>query len=140
MLLGLFRAVKGTPAEHAANIAAAISRELKVDVPVIVKSARELAAIVSENTLARGAFDPARLLVAFVQDGKALLSLRAIGDLTRPPDRFAVGGHAAYLMCTTGLLESKAGKALLGKAGRAATTRNWSTTLKLHALAGKPDA
>ncbi len=33
------------------------------------------------------------------------------------------------------ILESQAGEALLGKMGRAATTRNWATTLKLQALA-----
>jgi hypothetical protein len=32
-------------------------------------------------------------------------------------------------------MESKAGSALLGKAGKAATTRNWATVLKLQALA-----
>ena len=38
-------------------------------------------------------------------------------------------------LCARGILESKAGEALLGKAGRAATTRNWATVLKLHAAA-----
>ena len=45
----VFRARSGTPRAHAARIAAAIAQKLKVEVPVIVKSARELAAIVAEN-------------------------------------------------------------------------------------------
>src|ERR1700682_5859264 len=45
----IFRASRGTPAKHAKNTAAAISTQLKVDVPVIVKSASELTAILAEN-------------------------------------------------------------------------------------------
>ena len=51
-----------------------------------------------------------------------------------------LGRHAAYLHCPAGILESRAGEALLGKLGRAATTRNWATVLKLHALAGQVGA
>lgn len=131
----VFRAAKGTPAKHAAQIAAAISSKLKVDVPVIVKSAQELATIVAENPLAATATDPARLLVAFVQDAAALSGLAGIAPLVVPPEQFVLGKHAAYLNCETGILESKAGTALLGKAGKSVTTRNWATVLKLQALA-----
>jgi uncharacterized protein (DUF1697 family) len=51
-----------------------------------------------------------------------------------PPEQFHVGRHAAYLHCAGGILESKAGSALLGKLGREVTTRNWATVLKLKAL------
>lgn len=130
----VFEAKKGTPAKHAADIASAIASTLKVEVPVIVKSAKEYSAIVAENTLAKAASDHSRLLVAFVQDPKALAGLAAIQDLVVPPEKFKVGKEAAYLHCASGILESKAGKALLGKHGKAATTRNWATVLKLHAL------
>ena len=50
-------------------------------------------------------------------------------------EKFLAGRHAAYLYCVDGILESKAGAALLGKAGRHATTRNLATTLKLCELA-----
>jgi uncharacterized protein (DUF1697 family) len=133
-----FRASNGSPASHAANIAAAISVTLKIEVPVVVKSARELAAIVAENGLASAAVDPSRLLVAFVQDGKALSSLATVATLVMPPEQFVIGKSAAYLLCPSGVLESKAWEALLGKAGRFATTRNWATVLKLHALVNEP--
>ena len=38
----VFRSAKGSPARHAASIASAISEELQIDVPVIVKSAKEI--------------------------------------------------------------------------------------------------
>jgi uncharacterized protein (DUF1697 family) len=136
----VFRATKGKPGKHAADIASAIETKLKVEVPVIVKSAKELSAIVSENELVEGAQDLSRLLVAFVQDPKALTGLAAIEPLVTPSEQFLVGKGAAYLHCVTGILESKAGEALLGKAGKAATTRNWATVLKLQALANEPEA
>jgi uncharacterized protein (DUF1697 family) len=133
----VFCAAKGASALHAAAIAAALSRELNVDVPVVVKSASQLAGIVAGNPLAAGAFDPSRLLVAYVQDEKSLSSLAAVARLIVPPERFVIGKNAAYLHCPNGILGSKAGEVLLGKAGTIATTRNWSTTLKLNALANR---
>ena len=136
----VFRATKGTQARHAADIAAAVSEQLKVDVPVIVKSAKELSAIVGENPLAGQATDHSQLLVVLAQDNATLSGLGAVESLVVLPEQFLLGKNAAYLHCATGILESKAGKALLGKAGRSVTTRNWATILKLQALAGEPDA
>lgn len=130
----VFRVDGGTPASHASAIAAAIVDGLKLDVPVIVKSARQLAAIVAGNVLAADCPDPTRLLVAFVQDRAALAGLESIRPLVVAPERFAVGADATYLWCPEGVLKSKAGEALLGKVGRAATSRNWATVLKLHAM------
>jgi uncharacterized protein (DUF1697 family) len=44
--------------------------------------------------------------------------------------------HAAYLWCPDGILESRAAEALLGKTGRAATSRNWATVGRIAALLG----
>jgi uncharacterized protein (DUF1697 family) len=136
----VFRAPRGTPAKLSATIAAAISTQLKVEVPVIVKSASELAAIISENPIQTTEEDHRRFLVAFAQDRKALSSLAAIESLVVPPEQFAVGESAAYLLCAAGILQSKAGEALLGKVGKLATTRNWATVLKLQTLANEAGA
>lgn len=135
----VFRAAKGTPAQHAAKIAAALASELGVEVPVLVKSAKTLAAIVAENPIAVDADAHSRFLIAFAADAAALASLAAIRPLLVPPEQFAIGPHAAYCYFANGILQSKAGEALLGKAGRQTTTRNWATTLKLHALSNQPD-
>jgi uncharacterized protein (DUF1697 family) len=133
----VFRSKSGAPARIASDIAAAISRKLKVEVPVIVKSAKGFAAIVADNPFVVDASDHSRFLVAFTQDAAALADLSALASLVTPPERFAIGRYAAYLHCADGVLKSKAGEALLGKVGRRATTRNLATTLKLHALAEK---
>jgi uncharacterized protein (DUF1697 family) len=136
----VFRTPGGTPAKHSANIAVAILTQLKIEVPVIVKSKRELAAILSENPIKAGPGEHSRFLVAFVQGTKSLPSLAAIEPLVVPPERFAVGKSAGYLLCSAGIAESKAGRALLGKAGKAITTRNLATVLRLHALANERTA
>ena len=136
----VFHASGGSAAKHAGRIAAAISGKMHLDVPVIVKSANELTSIVSDNPIAPVASDHSRLLVAFVQDSRALSSLKSIETCVVPPERFAIGRNAAYLYIPSGILKSKAGEALLGKVGQAATTRNWKTVLKLQAFAGRVSA
>lgn len=131
----VFRSAKPDTSRHAADIAASIRRELALEVPVVVKSAAELAAIVDGNPLGATAPDHSRLLVAFAPSAAALSALQSVESLAAPTEQFVVGEHAAYLHCPDGLLKSKAGEALVGKRGRAVTTRNWATTLKLHALA-----
>ena len=123
----VFDAPAGRPAQHAA----AIAGRLQIEVPVIVKSAREFAAIVGENPIQADASEHSRLLVAFVQDAKALSGLAPLASLVVPPEQYAVGKGAAYLLCASGILESTVAQALLGKAGRSVTTRNWATVLKV---------
>src|SRR5215813_13966310 len=45
----VFGASSGTPAKHSASIACEVFTQLEVQVPVIVKSARELQRVLSEN-------------------------------------------------------------------------------------------
>lgn len=123
-----------SPPALADRIRAALAQQLAVDVPVIVKSRKDLAAVVAGNAVARIATDPSRLLVAFTQDAKALADLEALSRLLHAAERFLVGDHAAYLWCPDGLLASKAAAALLGRPGHAATTRNWATVLKIRDL------
>ncbi|WP_119964029.1 DUF1697 domain-containing protein [Simplicispira lacusdiani] len=130
----VFQASGGTPVAHAEAIARALAGQMQVDVPVIVVTAQELAAIVAACPL-EAAADPSRLLVAFAQNAQALSALEALRPLLAPPERFEIGPRAAYLHCAGGILESRAGKALLGRAGREVTTRNWATVCKLQALA-----
>jgi len=120
--------------KHAARIRQLLLDGLGVDVPVIVKSAAEMAAIEAGNPLRAEASDPSRLLVAFTATAEDLASLAPLMALAVPPERMHIGPHAAYLWCASGILDSKVGAAMLGKAGRATTSRNWATVMKLAAL------
>jgi uncharacterized protein (DUF1697 family) len=125
-------------AEHAqrlaADIKAAIASQFGFDISVVVKSADAFAAVVQGKPFAGPVPDHARFFTIFAQEAEALNGLSVLVPLVVPPEEFAIGPHAAYLHCASGVLESKAGAALLGKVGRAVTTRNWATTLKLQAL------
>jgi uncharacterized protein (DUF1697 family) len=120
--------------KHARRIQAAVASELGVDVLVIVKSAEAIAAIVAGNKLAPIATDPSRLVVALTNDAKSLAVLKSIANAQWGAEEFHVGKHAAYVWCANGILESKAGVALLSGLGQSVTTRNWSTLAKIHAL------
>jgi len=138
----VFSAAQGTPHQHAAAISAAIADRFGLQVPVVVKTAAELTAIVNDNPFDVASLDPSQLLVAFVQEADALAGLNALSAQVAAPEQCVVGKHAAYLHCANGILASPAAKALLGKAGKphkpgavVVTSRNWATVLKLQALA-----
>ncbi len=126
---------QGRAEETRRHISAAIATHLGIEVPVIVVSAKELALIVRENPFA-SADDPSRLLVAFVADAGMLSAMSAIEPHVVAPEQFHVGTHAAYLHRASGILKERRPKA----SGKAATTRNWATVLKLQALVDKIDA
>jgi len=132
----VFSSASRSPAKLAADIAAAVQGRFGVVTPVIVKSAAEFAAIVDNNPIAPPESENSRFLVAFAMDRTKLQELGNLQSLLQPGERLAITEHAAYLHCTGGLLESKAGVAILGKAGRSITTRNWGTTVKLSSLLG----
>lgn len=131
----VFRAASGTPAHHAEAISAAVLARFGLHIPVIVKAVDELSAIIKDNPLDLSQADPSQVLVAFVQEPADLAGLEPLMQLTAPNERFVIGQNAAYLHCANGILSSKVGRALTGKAGTATTTRNWATVVKLQGLA-----
>lgn len=111
----------------------AVHGKLGVDAHVVVKSAKDLAAIVKGNALSAVATDGSRLLVAMTDDSKALAALKPLAKLRWGDERIHVGRDAAYLWCANGILESQAAVALLGALKDAGTTRNWTTVRKIQA-------
>lgn len=124
----------GKPDGHARKIQAGIAASMGVDVPVIVKTGAEMEAAASENMLAEAADNHSRLFVTLTPSAETLAALAPLSQLVEAPEKIHLGQHALYLWCPNGVLESKAGDALMGKAGRAGTTRNWATFLKILAI------
>jgi uncharacterized protein (DUF1697 family) len=129
----IFSAESAPSRRIAKVIRAAVHSKLGVDAHVVVKSAKDFAAIVKGNALSTIATDGSRLLVAMTEDAKALAAVTALGKLPWGDERIHVGKHAAYLWCANGILESRAAVALLGGLKEAGTTRNWTTVQKIHA-------
>lgn len=131
----VFQSKRPNVAKISSGIQAAILRNSAFSASVMVITAEGLDRIVEENPLLRIADDPARHLVAFVADAKHLEPLKPLLQQTWTPDALAMTQRAAYLWCSTGLLESKMSQAFTRKAGATITTRNWATVLKLQAAA-----
>jgi len=107
-----------------------------VTTPVIVKSAAELSEVINASPIDPPESDHSRYLVAFAAGAEELVALEPLQDLAQGTERFVVTKVAAYLHCPAGVLQSAVGEALLGKAGKRITTRNWATVIKLHAKTG----
>lgn len=127
----VFAHASRSPVTLAARIRAGLVESLGVDAPVIVRTAAALAAIAAENRLAKLAANPSRLLVAVTAAPADLAALAPVAKLALPPGRAHLGRHALYIWCPDGIAHSEAAKALLGRAGRGCTTRNWATVMKI---------
>jgi uncharacterized protein (DUF1697 family) len=131
----VFTSTGRSQAKHAAGIATELQQKLNVTTPVIVKSAAELAEVISTSPINPPEAEHSKYLVAFAADGDELQALQPLQELAKVPERFVVTNVAAFLYCPAGVLQSRVGEALLGKAGKHVTTRNWATVIKLHAQA-----
>lgn len=127
-----------TPAPALARrLAAALATHFGFDVPVIVKTAREWQAVVAAPPPDLPEAEHPRLLVAWAQSPQAITALQPLARQVAPPEQLLLHGHAALLHCANGILASPTATALLGAGGKALTTRNWATVLKLQALAAR---
>ena len=129
----VFTAAQGAD-RLAGEIRDAVLKKTGVDALVIVKSGKDIAAIIAGNELETVATDPSRLLVAITNDRKALKLVEPLASAAWGEEKIHVSRHAAYLWCANGILESKAAEALLKGLQGSGTTRNWATLKKIHSL------
>jgi uncharacterized protein (DUF1697 family) len=133
----VFSAARLAPAEAATAIEDALVLKLGVAARVMVLSSTELAAIVSDNSLLALADDHARLMVFVIAD--ASLHEHVAGLCERDEHGLmALGRHAAYVWCPTGVLDSAHAAAMGKLLGDSTTARNWNTVTKLHQLCFDP--
>jgi uncharacterized protein (DUF1697 family) len=119
---------------HGERIRAAVAKKLGVDALVIVKSHQDIAGMLAENGLLDVATDHSRLLVAVTGEAGTLAGISGLARQKWGDERVQVGKHAAYLWCARGILESRIAAALFKGLEGGATTRNWATLNKIHAL------
>ncbi len=125
----------GTAANNpGARIEEAIASQLGVSALVIVLTASELVAIVRENPLLDLADDPSRLLVAVLNVPADRTLLEPLLKQDWDPEILALGPRVAYLWCPDGILAGRLPETIGRVVGDSATTRNWRTITKIHAL------
>jgi uncharacterized protein (DUF1697 family) len=120
------------PRRSEKQLEAAIAKAFGFEVPVVLRSRDELAAVVQANPLRDIATDPAKHLVIFC-------GAEASTDLDPAdfaPDTFRIIGREVYLWAQDGISKSELAKVLATKSlGDKSTARNWRTVEKLLELA-----
>jgi uncharacterized protein (DUF1697 family) len=119
----------------AADVSAAIAEEFGLDVPVVIRTAEELADVVAADPLGEVSTDPSRYSVTFLPEEPDDAAVAAL-----PPadgGEYRVLGRELYLWLPDGMSRSPMGTwkwdRLLGVAG---TNRNWNTVTRLVELSG----
>jgi uncharacterized protein (DUF1697 family) len=131
----VFEAPERLASRLAKNATARIAEQHGLDVPVILRTASELAAVARGNPLlARGA-RPDSLHVIFLADTPSAKQVATLDPARSPPDRFELCGRDIYVCCPNGVARSKLTIAYFdSKLGTSGTGRNWRTVGKLVEL------
>jgi uncharacterized protein (DUF1697 family) len=114
-----------------------ITRDLGLDVRVLVRTHDELAKVARVNPFLKSGADVARLHVTFLAAEPDPALVRAVAAFNAGVDEFRVVGREVYLHCPNGYGNTKINNGFFEKRLQAiATTRNWNTVTKLVELAG----
>jgi uncharacterized protein (DUF1697 family) len=119
-------------AELEATTAKLISDRFGFDVPVVSRTAQELAAIVKLDPLADLVTEPKRYQVSFLDKALAPAAVQAVQALAIEAEAVAVAGREIYAWHPEGVARSKLwNKLASGSLGAKATARNWTTVRTL---------
>jgi uncharacterized protein (DUF1697 family) len=124
------------PAKKAADVERAVAdsirADLGVDVAVIARNRKELAAVIAANPFGEIADDPARLLVNFLTAQPAEAAMAALDRDEFAPERFEFGDRCIYQWFPAGVGKSKLAAAPWDRRlGVRGTGRNWRTVTTL---------
>jgi uncharacterized protein (DUF1697 family) len=137
----VFQGGKGSDRELAEAIEKAIAKKYSFHVPVIIRKAQELAAVVEANPY-RGAKlkEGERIYVSYLSEPPAKDAIKKLGTYGSEVDEFTVKGSEVYILCRGGYGNSVFSNTLMEKClGVKSTTRNLETTTKLIALSAGGD-
>lgn len=129
----VFNSTQRNIAKHVTAISSILNEQFEVNTPVVVKTAAQFQAIVAHNPLQVPETDHSKFLVAFAQTDASIAELAQLLPQPQASEEFKLTATAAYIYSPSGILQSKLAAALIGKAGRNVTTRNWATVLKINA-------
>ena len=116
------------------KIEAAFTERFGFSSRITLVGAEEFSGIVKDNPIAEIP-DPSRFLVGFLKTESHRKLLVPMQEDAWHPEVFALGRRVAYMWCPEGVLASPLGEAVNKALRDSVTMRNWSTVLKLNALA-----
>lgn len=107
-----------------------------LEIPVVVRTRDELAAVVRRNPLAGVATDPKRYQVTFLDREPAAELVRQLEEAAQAEERLVVSGREIYAWHPRTIARSRLWTLLAGRdLGITATARNWRTVTALLDLA-----
>ena len=126
-----------SPRELATRLERAIEERFKLRVPVLVRTADDLAEVVARNPLPERTAVPARFYVVFLDRAPRRDRIDAIGAADLERDQVAFGNRVIYAWYRDGLRASRLAPAIAdNRLGVTTTARNWNTVTRLLDLAG----
>jgi uncharacterized protein (DUF1697 family) len=123
----VFEAGKEVATDLEGRIEKMIRKDFGYEVPVLVRTAKEMEQVLQGNPLAGvEGIDETRLHVTFLADKALKSAARDLEALVTKPEQIRVSGREIYLYCPNGYGTSKiSNTAIEKKLGVGATTRNW---------------
>jgi uncharacterized protein (DUF1697 family) len=127
--------------EMAREIENAISLDLDLSIPVLMRTPADLARVVEANPFPQAAATPSHLHVAFLSSQPSSQRVAAIDRNRFEPDRFEFGERVLYLWYPNGAAATKLNNQFFerhfGPERIIATARNWNTVTKLLSLSSQ---
>ena len=118
--------------DDARVVADVISEHFGLDITVITRTARQLAAISGGHPLGTSKATPVQLHVVFLEGRPKAAAAADLEPDRFPPDRFEVAGQEIYVEFPNGQGRSKLGLGYFEKTlGIRGTMRNWNTVTRL---------
>ena len=119
-------------------VRAAIEAEFGLQVPVVLRTAAEMAGAIANNPFLRQEIDAAWLHVMFLEDEPTAAQVAGLDHGRSLPDAFAVVGREVYLHLPNGAAKTKLTNAYFdSKLKTVGTQRNWRTVVTLAEMMGE---
>jgi len=133
----VFKAPKETSEKLSRKIEEMLLRRFSMSVPVIVRTAEEVGAVLRNNPfLKERGIDVTKLHVTFLSHTPQKAAMKGLDAIAAGPDRFEYSGREIYLHCPNGFGGTKLSIGAFEKVlSVGATTRNWNTINKLWVMA-----
>jgi uncharacterized protein (DUF1697 family) len=126
------------PAEVERDLRPLISERFGFDVPVVVRSRRQLKRVIELDPIDDAAGDPKRYQVTFLADKLPVDAATRFQERMIESERFVVRGREIYTWHPEGVARSKLAGAIADKGlGITATARNWTTVTTLLDMASE---
>ncbi len=116
-------------------VAKAIQARFGFEVPVVMRSLREIEQVVARNPFLADGKPPEALFVLFLRDLPDSARVSLLDPNRSPGDEFQVRGRDVYLWLATGAAETKLTNAYFdSKLATVSTSRNWRTVTTLLSM------